>query len=62
MALYDWNKNGKKDMADDFIEYQIYKDCMKTSKGNSSSSSSGSGAWLIGFIILMFVLALLGVR
>jgi hypothetical protein len=62
MALYDWNKNGKKDMTDDFIEYQIYKDCMKTSNGNSSSSSSESGAWLIGFIILMFVLALLGVR
>lgn len=62
MALYDWNKNGKKDMVDDFIEYQIYKDCMKPGTGNSSSGSSGSGTWLIGFIIFMFVLALLGVR
>lgn len=62
MALYDWNKNGKKDMADNFIEYQIYKDCMKSSKGNSGSGNSGSGTWLIGFIIFMFVLALLGVR
>lgn len=26
MAMYDWNRNGKKDMADSFIEYQIYKD------------------------------------
>ena len=26
MAMYDWNHNGKKDMADSFIEYQIYKD------------------------------------
>lgn len=62
MALYDWNKNGKKDAADDFIEYQIYKDCMKPDTGNNSSGNSGSGSWLIGFIIVMFILALLGLR
>lgn len=62
MALYDWNKNGKKDMADDFIEYQIYKECMKPGTVNGSSGSRGSGTWLIGFIIFMFVLAFLGVR
>lgn len=28
MAMYDWNGNGNRsDMADNFIEYQIYKDC-----------------------------------
>ena len=62
MALYDWNKNGKKYVADDFIEYQIYKDCLKSSTGNISFSSSRSGTWLIAFFIFMFVLTLLGVR
>ena len=61
MAVYDWNRNGKKDMADNFIEYQIYKDSMKSNTGNSSSGSSGSGTW-IGFIILILILAPLGVR
>ena len=60
MAIYDWNKDGKKDMVDDFIEYQIYKDSMKQNTGNISSGSSGSGTWLIGFIIFMLVLAFLG--
>ena len=27
MAFYDWNKDGKKDVQDDFIEYNIYKQC-----------------------------------
>ena len=27
MALHDWNHDGKKDWQDNFIEYQIYKDC-----------------------------------
>lgn len=61
MAVYDWNKNGKKDMVDNFIEYQIYQDSMKPNTGNSSSGSSGSGTW-IGFILLILILALLGVR
>lgn len=26
MAMHDWNHDGKKDMVDNFIEYQIYKD------------------------------------
>lgn len=25
MALYDWNHNGKKDIVDNYIEYQIYE-------------------------------------
>ena len=24
MAMHDWNHDGKKDMVDNFIEYQIY--------------------------------------
>lgn len=54
MALYDWNKNGKKDMADDFMEYQIYKDCKKPSTGNGSSGS-GSGIYKCGPIYYLFI-------
>lgn len=25
MAFYDWNQDGKKDLIDDYIEYNIYK-------------------------------------
>lgn len=25
MAFYDWNKDGKKDVQDDWLEYNIYK-------------------------------------
>ncbi|MGN0350120.1 MAG: hypothetical protein ACI4ES_00585 [Roseburia sp.] len=43
MAFYDWNHDGKKDFTDDFIEYQIYKDC---TSGNSSNSGSSSTWWV----------------
>ena len=26
MATHDWNNDGKNDMIDNYIEYQIYKD------------------------------------
>lgn len=26
MALHDWNHDGKKDMVDNYMEYQIYKE------------------------------------
>ena len=42
MAMYDWNHNGKKDMADNFIEYQIYKD-VTGQKDRTTYTSSGSG-------------------
>ena len=51
MAMYDWNHNGKKDMADNFIEYQIYKD-VTSQKGNPSyTPSSGSGMSTFGAIV-----------
>jgi len=28
MAFYDWNHDGKKDFADDYLEYNIYKESM----------------------------------
>lgn len=42
MAMYDWNHNGKKDMADNFIEYQIYKD-VTGQKDKTTYTSRGSG-------------------
>ncbi len=34
MAFYDWNKDGKKDIQDDFIEYNIYKACTEDENDN----------------------------
>ena len=30
MVLHDWNNDGKKDFKDDFIEYKIYEESMKS--------------------------------
>lgn len=55
MAMYDWNGNGNRnDMTDNFIEYQIYKDCNSTPR--SSTNTSGSGFWIV-FIIACIVSA-----
>lgn len=37
MAFYDWNRDGKKDIRDDFIEYNI---CEQSSHNNNTSSYS----------------------
>ena len=49
MAFYDWNGNGKKDFADDFIEYHIYKE--STSNNKHVSHSSGNGISNFGAIL-----------
>lgn len=55
MAMYDWNGNGNKnDMADNFIEYQIYKDCTNNNTSRSSTNTSGI-SFLIVFIIASIV-------
>lgn len=49
MAMYDWNGDGKKDFTDDWIEYNIYKNCMKnenTSRGLRSQPSA-KGFWIV---------------
>ena len=63
MAMYDWNQNGKSDITDNYMEYQIYK---KVSGGvdkpsctpNRSSGMSTFGAILcvIGGLILQALL------
>ena len=29
MAMYDWNRNGKNDPVDDYLEYQISEESME---------------------------------
>lgn len=55
MAMYDWNGNGNKnDVTDNFIEYQIYKDCTsKNSTLRSSSKTSSGGFWMVFIISLI---------
>ena len=42
MAFFDWKHNGKKDWQDDYIEYNIYKECTKDDDSNNYSSSNYS--------------------
>lgn len=51
MAMYDWNHNGKKDMADNFIEYQIYKDVTGQDGELSYTPRRGGGMSTFGAII-----------
>lgn len=55
MAFYDWNKDGKKDIQDDFIEYNIYKECTKDYNSNNYSENSGCGIWGLISIILIVI-------
>lgn len=51
MAMYDWNHNGKNDMADKLIEYQIYKDVTGQKGESSYTPSRGNGMSTFGAII-----------
>lgn len=51
MAMYDWNHNGKKDMSDNYIEYQIYKDVTDQNDEPSYTPSKGNGMSTFGAII-----------
>lgn len=66
MAMYDWNHNGKEDMADNLIEYQIYQDVTEQNassyrRGRGSNVSVGKwwamyiGALIIGYGINEFL-------
>ena len=56
MAMYDWNGNGNRnDMVDNFIEYQIYKDCTSNNSAPRSSTNSSAGSFWIVFMIAMIV-------
>ena len=51
MAMHDWNRDGKKDMVDNFIEYQIYKDVTGQKDDPSYASSRGNGISTFGAIV-----------
>lgn len=51
MAMHDWNQNGKKDMGDDYIEYQIYKDVTGQKNEPIHTQRSGNGMSTFGAII-----------
>lgn len=59
MAFYDWNNDGKKDMQDDFIEYNIYKNSTgktdNTSRNHSSGGMSTFWAVICTIGILLFI-------
>lgn len=51
MAMHDWNHDGKKDMVDNFIEYQIYKDVTGQKNEPSYRPSRGNGMSTFGAIV-----------
>lgn len=51
MAMYDWNHNGKKDMGDNFIEYQIYKDVTGEKKESSYTPGTSNGMSTFGAVV-----------
>lgn len=55
MAFYDWNKDGKKDVQDDFIEYNIYKEYTQDDNSNNHFNNSGCGIWGWIFIALLVI-------
>ena len=38
MAFFDWNKDGKLDMQDEFLEYNIFKACTEDKDDDLSDS------------------------
>ena len=51
MATHDWNHDGKNDMMDNYIEYQIYKDVTGQNDEPSYTSCRGNGMSTFGTII-----------
>ena len=51
MATHDWNNDGKNDMIDNYIEYQIYKDVTGQNDEPSYTTSRGNGMSTFGTII-----------
>ena len=36
MAFFDWDGDGKRDILDDFLEYNLFKACMEDDDKNES--------------------------
>lgn len=60
VAFYDWNRDGKKNFADDYIEYNIYKESTKNNNTNNYSNNSNSGcAFWFWFSVIMIILGII---
>ena len=57
MSFYDWNRDGKKDLQDDFIEYNIYKNY---NKNNNFSRGNGCGTTFISVGIIFSIMINIG--
>ena len=66
MAFYDWNHDGKKDLVDDYLEYNIYKESMKNSDSTGSDSPGSrvgcSEIMFFAFLIFCFILYLISLQ
>ena len=51
MSLYDWNHDGKKDLTDDLIEYQIYQNSIGSDRNYHAPSSNRNGMSTFGAVI-----------
>lgn len=62
MAFHDWNNDGKKDIADDYIEYNIYKESTKNNNTNNCSGNFGCGAsgWIMIILMVLLILSKCG--
>lgn len=54
MAIYDWNRNGKKDIQDDYLEYNIYKQSTQNNNNyncndNHTNNNYSSGCGISNF-------------
>jgi len=45
MAIRDWNGDGKKDIVDEFFEYNIYKYCTKSNNSSGNTYYSGNKSY-----------------
>lgn len=58
MAFFDWNGNGKHDMQDSFMEYQIYRDSQDTPTRTSGSHQEGGISTFGAILSVIFGLVL----
>ena len=61
MAFYDWNKDGKKDVQDDFIEYNIYKQSTQNNNNNNYRSNGGMSNFGAGCATLASIFIAAGI-
>ena len=43
--MFDWNRNGKQDAGDSFMEFMIFNAVINEDKSRSSQSATGSMSW-----------------